>query len=792
MSNCSCWKPREETKNIIFIFLIAPILLATSILVFVPFYPGFPEAGLDPSWRMGMNQAVAQGLIIGKDIVFTFGPYASVFTKEFHPSLDALTLVASSYLALSYWAMLLMLFRSAPWFLIFAYYSIMVGLRLVYLPDNLLFSMPLLAGLALAKLMFPEPDNTSSKKRLSVQVAILFSPLGLLPLIKGSALIAGGVVLVVCLIFLCMKRHALLALICLVSPLCSMLIFWWAAGQPVGNLGGYLLNMLPVISGYSEAMALDGKLSELVLYVLSAGLVLLAIWQSSEMHPTRKVFVVALFIPFIFLSFKAGFVRHDSHAVIAGTSIVLAVVLMQVFVTSRLAFLAVLFSMATWFAIDRNYVKTTIPVLLSNMELTYIKQMNGLVKRFTNPDWLNDEYGFALAKLRDRVSFPDLPGVTDIYSYNQAFLLASKNTWAPRPVFQSYSSYLPALSDINKWHVLGENAPDNIIFSVEAIDGRFPSIEDGASWPALLHNYRPTIISNGFLLLEKTEMKMRAPSLSKLSDEKHLLNERVPIPSSDDYLFATINIEPTLFGRLANLLYKSSLLRMTVELKSNEVRSYRLPAGMARSGFLVSPLVESTADFGFLYGGRGLLSEKAVRAIRIASAGDWGWKNEYTISFSQVINLKPINISEIFDFDGVESVGGELAAESLGDCRGSIDVINDQFPAPRVASLSGLLKVSGWLAVSNEKGSLVGKKFVVLTEKSGKRILLKTRIVNRPDVATYFNDQGLFNSGYSTVSDISELVGEYSIGLGILTDSGLKLCEQPKFVGLFNVKLPSN
>jgi len=41
-----------------------------------------------------MNQAIAQGLSFGDDIVFTFGPYASVYTQLYHPATVRLMVVA--------------------------------------------------------------------------------------------------------------------------------------------------------------------------------------------------------------------------------------------------------------------------------------------------------------------------------------------------------------------------------------------------------------------------------------------------------------------------------------------------------------------------------------------------------------------------------------------------------------------------------------------------------------------------------------------------------------------------
>src|SRR6476469_6515006 len=95
-------------QNLIF-WALQALSLITAICIFVPFSPVMPEDGLDASWMFGMNQAVAQGLAIRRDIIFTFGPYASIYTQAYHPATDYMMMFGSLYLALSYWFALVLL-----------------------------------------------------------------------------------------------------------------------------------------------------------------------------------------------------------------------------------------------------------------------------------------------------------------------------------------------------------------------------------------------------------------------------------------------------------------------------------------------------------------------------------------------------------------------------------------------------------------------------------------------------------------------------------------------------------
>ncbi len=92
-------------------FLLTFALLLTVLAVFVPLAPQMPSAGLDTSWMFAMNQGVARGFVFGKDIIFTFGPYACIYTQLYDPATDRLMVCGSLFLGLSY-ALLLLLVTS--------------------------------------------------------------------------------------------------------------------------------------------------------------------------------------------------------------------------------------------------------------------------------------------------------------------------------------------------------------------------------------------------------------------------------------------------------------------------------------------------------------------------------------------------------------------------------------------------------------------------------------------------------------------------------------------------------
>lgn len=311
-------------------------LLFTVVCVFVPFYPAMPSAGLDSSWGLGMNQAVAQGFSIGKELIFTFGPYASIYTTIYHPSTDFMMIGGGLYLAISYWASIVVLMRGiALHWAVFCYAILVTILVTSSGRDALFFSYPLLVALSSFKIIHAENRASVVSKFDLLILVLLFSPFGLLPLIKGSIGVLCCLITILCFLFFIHNKRKYIAIACLISPLVTMILFWAASGQSLVNLPNYYLNLLPIISGYTDAMAINGFIHEVLLYIAVSLLLLLVIINERKVSGIPKVFLFLTFSICLFLSFKAGFVRHDGHAIIASDSLFQFSVLLLLFAKSE-------------------------------------------------------------------------------------------------------------------------------------------------------------------------------------------------------------------------------------------------------------------------------------------------------------------------------------------------------------------------------------------------------------------------------------------------------------------------
>jgi len=752
--------------------------LIAAIVAFSPFSPGMPSGGLDPSWVFALNQAVAQGFTFGDDIIFTFGPYASIYSKAYYPSTDFMMVSGSLYLALSYWAYFLFLMKGVQRFWSLVFCALLAGF--VFTQDPLFFSLPLLVGLVSAKIIFSLEGELLPKSKLTpFYMVLLFAPLGLLPLIKGSMLVLSGGVVALCAIFFAVSKQRLLAVICIGSPVVSMYVFWIASGQSAAALPNYFINLAPILSGYTEAMATEGKITEVVVYLIASALLLLPILTQKQLTNASKFFLFGIYFAFLFVAFKAGFVRHDGHAVIAGTSLLFAAMLLPFVLKTRIIFPVVIFAMVSGYYINNHYVNMSAESIANGFKSTYSSAWHGVENRIIDGNRLQQNFDVAVNSLRQQASFPVLQGTTDIYSFNQSYLIASGNTWSPRPVFQSFAAYTPALAEANRNHLLGKQAPDNIIFKVESIDGRFPSMDDGASWPVLMYKYRPIRMENGYLFLRKREEIGEMVEPLKLTREKHKFGESISLPDSSRPIFVQMEIEPTVIGRLASIFYKSSHLAITLVNNNGMKSKNRIISGMAKSGFLISPHIENVTEFSLLYGKIGLLNDKKVKSMEVTSSDgtNWLWKDEYWVTFSQIETVPPVNLSSITTFDGFEDKFSGLKVATAKKCDGNVDSINGASFVPGELSASSLLNVNGWLANSVEKGTLPEAVYVTLTDKQGKYLYIRTRRTPRPDVGEHFKRPTLNESGYSTLVDISATSrGQYSLGIAVEESGRIEIC----------------
>ncbi len=617
-------------------------LLATSILkfaflfaaicVFSTVSPSMPGHGLDPSWRFAMNEIVGLGLAFGKEVSFTFGPFSAIYTKEYHPATDQFVLAASTFLGFAYWFAATRFLRPKQWPIIVGFIVILAGV--ISFRDALLLSYPLLAGIWTFNVLEADRQNSSVKSNRIVEGILIFLPLGLLPLVKGSCLVPSAGIAFLSFVWLGRYDRAKLALSGAAAVVIGAILFWLISGQALRDLPEYFIAMLPITSGYTDAMSIYGP-TDPIKYFLVASLIMLTwILTRSTTGRMNRVLLALCVALYLLIAFKADFVRNDVHAVFAATSMLLGALALALAIPDRLYGVVLIAALLAWHSVDKQYTNASTN-LFGNISRNFKSALTGFNKRLTDKAWPKAEYDDALKAIVRMQPLPRLAGNSDIYSFNQALLIASGNRWNPRPIPQSYSVYTPVLIQRNLRHLTSETRPDNIFFKVETIDGRFPSLDDGASWPALLGLYKPAGTAGDYLLLRKRDDSPLPLALRPLSTETHRFSQSVTVPAEGRAVFVKIMINPTISGRIASLLYKSSQLQIEVALANESRKTFRLIGAMASTGFVLSPIVSATPDFEALFVKGEPSPDRTVKSFTIRPIDGTGfWEDEYAVEFS--------------------------------------------------------------------------------------------------------------------------------------------------------------
>jgi hypothetical protein len=629
--------PKPDTSKPIEL-IVTVLLLLTVVLVYVPLNPLMPWVTLDASWSFGLNQADAQHLVVGKDIIFTFGPYASVYTKAYHPGTNYLMLLGGVVLAGFAATVVHRLTKTKP--IVWKLFLVYLFAAVIYAPDVQLFIYPILVAFYVYTTATNKTNNIAYTPRQELFTASLFFPFGLLLLIKGSLLMVVTGIMLLSAAFYWYRGYKRTAVGVLTAPLLAMIIFQLIAGQPLSGLWPYFTNMFPVISGYNEAMSVPGAAKEPVLFVLAAIAILVFCYRIKNTPLIHRLFLMLTLALFLFTAFKAGFTRHDAHALTATASLLSMAYFLYLVLPNKTFYILFGAAALVWLVVGSAYTEQG---AFDTLKMpVYAESAEGLALRLSGG--LKEKYEDKINEIKSQpVKIPALKGTSDLYSYEQGYLLASNNTWSPRPVLQSYSAYTPSLARLNEAHLTSDKAPNNIIFKVATIDRRLPALDDGLSWPTIINNYQPDTINGGFLYLKQKRAKNLEPAKQEVAALNCTIGDEIMMPNSKDVLFAEFDIHASLLGGLAASLYKPDMMGIVVTLVTGKTMEFRFIPKMGKAGFILSPLVYNTEQFAQLFGHTDMLNSDFVKSFRIVTPGmeDKGlfdtWKPEYTVHLYKMV-----------------------------------------------------------------------------------------------------------------------------------------------------------
>ena len=590
-------------------------LLTLAIWCVLAAFPALPpqtRLGLDPSWVLGINLAHAQGLEMGRDLVWPYGPLAYLSIPN--PAGQHMWL-AFLYRLLVYAVWCGALLRLCVWLLPFhrgAWIAMLWGVVAAMDPfftgDHLEA-----AALNLALVILLDQSRWKSIELL------------LLSLVAATAMLVRynlGIELIAVFLILCVQKDvARRAIPGLVALPVALLALYAAAMGHVTTLWPYFRNGWELATGYSEAMSVPGPAAVWLAY-LCAFACLFGLALCISQRGSRFWAALAVAVVFSFFLFKNSTVRQDgSHSAPFFLKLCLISLFFVILNSTRgvavpLAALQVVSLATAYILVLPVWPETPVQVLnrltlrdTATLAWDYAhwpqtwRRMEMETSRNLRAGWLPAPFHHAVGN-----------GTVDAVPWNIAAVRANGWRWQPRPVFQSYAAFTPTLDSLNADHIRSSRAADFALVNWETIDFRHPFFEDPLSWRARLDHYVSDYMESGDLL-----MRRRASPLTHTAEQMTAgtlrWNQEAAVPSDRDWVILYAEVRPTLLGKLRKLVFRLDPVWLRVTFQSGYTQRWRVIRPNLQSGFLMNPLPKDLGDLALI--GRGCAPPDPAVSVRL-------------------------------------------------------------------------------------------------------------------------------------------------------------------------------
>ncbi len=711
-----------------------------ALLRFLPAEASMPVPGLDGGWGWAVSQAAALGLRFGPAIVFTYGPYGALVSLVYEPALRGMMIVGGAVLGAAFAGGLVML-RRPFWAL-----AVALSLAVVEARDLLLLLLPVPAIVACMGLA---PRGGLARWQWLV-LGVSAVALGLLPLTKLSLVLASAAALCVLALLVWRAGAKRCAVVLPCIGLASFVLAWLAIGQAAADLPAYVRNGSAIIAGYNTAMENPGVVPAQAPALLADGgaavLALLVLGLRVRHLGWRAWPVWTGMAVLVFTAWKSGVVRaelgrmHNSL-----TWFGMCLLLLAATARWRLALVA---GLAGAVALVAPVPGVFVPDGLGRLWRVPAAEARGAWRLVFAPAALAHDYARRMARL-EQIPF-SVKGSADIYSFGQSLLLASPIGWAPRPVLQSYSAYTPALAALDRAHLAGPAAPDNVFFRPEPIDGRLASLEDGLSWPLLLSAYAPAGYDarTDYLWLRRAAVAAPEPMPGPaLLDIDVSPGETVTLPDAAA-LWGWIDARPSTAGRVQAALYRLGPPRLALGLDNGGTAEFNTPAVMLQTGFLLSPLVRNVTDFLQLRPSGAGGTRVRTLSVRIDDAARGLWRRRFHL------RVEPIAFPPAPRWPAVPEMAPRPVdappPSKLAGC--VVDTVNGGVLTAEALTPDGPLIVNGWAAYDLGDGLAADHMELEIRNASG-GWAVPAFATPRADVASALRRPGLAAAGFRAAVD---------------------------------------
>jgi len=621
--------------------LIVTVVFGLVVLFYLPlFKKDALAATLDNSWVAVITWAAAKPLQFGRDIIFSYGPLGHLMSAIYSPRLFVPELVARIAIHILFLILLFVLSRRLR---LLRRIALILSATVVaqYNPQGMyLFMIVAAAWLAFVE---PSPNRALLMSGLAFNAATCF--------VKGTFLFFTLAVMILGLTYLIWQRAVRPLALSLLSFTLAFLAVWLLAGQQLSGIPAYLSSSFEIASGYGQAMSLQPRAAILAAGLAGFGSGNLQIMAALVRHRgERGAWFISLVLGLaLFTVWKLSFTRADDHTIHLFYYGIIAVLALPIFYADRgtaatrfIDYPTIVVMVACGIFVIHDQTSISFADVVRDTRGRYSSNFRALIHPASTRSTCEATFRFgaqmlALPQIKRTIG----QATVDVFGYEQAVAIANDLNYTPRPIFQGYSAYTPALVKRNADFYRSAGTPEYVIFRLQTIDTRLPDLDDAEALLVLAQDYRPILTERGYTLLKR---KMDAPGQSTLRIAgvgETALGDSVSVPKGVSW--CQIHFRETLVGKLVGFIYQLPEICVEFEGSKMVLRPQRIVPRTAANGFLISPLLQTDPDFlDFVNGNR---QEAEIHAFRILPpvGAKWFLQPRVSYQFSEMAKVNENN-----------------------------------------------------------------------------------------------------------------------------------------------------
>ena len=561
--------------------------------------PLTPLVNLDASWRMALGYFYEHGMQFGRDVIFTYGPLGFIMSKTSSEVHFGSMLIGQLILALISAAVILrqgQRLQGNARFVFFGFF-LLFGIRY---EDALHMLTLAMLGFELLRMV------DEQRKSMLLPIAVVFAGYAQ---IKFTDLLFATFIILVAASYNFLRKKRQDAAVLALSYAGAFLGLWISCGQSVLNLPAFFYGSWQISEGYQWAMGVPTDPQHLWpgLVVLSVVVGYAGLHLFLNPDKPRGVANVSLLGVFTYLNWKHGFVRPDGHMLGFYFCALLPVVAYPALLDDPLRFqrahrwafiLALLFGLWSLENARPGVVKESLGIFQGKIwtNLESIIKWQATKGRYEQ-ELAAARRGSELAQTRKLVGNASL----DVLGFEQGVALFNDFNYRPRPSIQGYSTFTPALAQMNGDFFASEHAPEFVLMKLQTIDNRLPTMDDAQVLLLLAHRYKFIHSERNYQLWRRNpgpfDPETIAPRL--IRSERLEINHPLVIEdlSQQQPLWLRVDLQPSLLGRIRSFLYKPPQVMLSLQDSKGNQHDYLMPLPLGRNGFIINPLIEDLVDY---------------------------------------------------------------------------------------------------------------------------------------------------------------------------------------------------